>query len=31
MTSPTERIVEPSVVSAAGNFSNAKRGIFTTT
>ncbi len=31
MTSPTERIEVVSTVDAPGNFSNVKRGIFTTT
>ena len=31
MASPTDFIVVVSVVSAAGNFSNANRGTFTTT
>ena len=31
MTSPTDFIVEVSSGSASGNFSNANRGIFTTT
>ena len=31
IVSPTDFICVPSVVSAFGNFSNAKRGIFTTT
>src|ERR1019366_8696419 len=31
ITSPTDFIWTPSVVSAPGNFSNVKRGIFTTT
>jgi hypothetical protein len=31
MTSPTDFICVPSVLSAPGNFSNANRGHFTTT
>ena len=31
ITSPTDFICVPSALSAPGNFSNAKRGIFTTT
>ncbi len=31
ITSPTDRIVDESTGSDSGNFSNAKRGTFTTT